>query len=91
MGMTDAFLLEKADFSGISETTPLYLGEVIHKTFIEVGEKGTRAGAVTAPTGKGASPQPDLEVVLDRPFVYILFDTTTNIPLFIGALNDPNG
>ena len=91
MGMTDAFLLEKADFSGISETTPLYLGEVIHKTFIEVGEKGTRAGAVTAPRGKGASPQPDLEVVLDRPFVYILFDTTTNIPLFIGALNDPNG
>ena len=91
MGMTDAFLLEKADFSGISETTPLYLGEVIHKTFIEVGEKGTRAGAVTAPRGKGASPQPDLEVVLDRPFVYILFDTTTNIPLFIGTLNDPNG
>ena len=91
MGMTDAFLLEKADFSGISETTPLYLGEVRHKTFIEVGEKGTRAGAVTVPSGKGAFEQPDLKVVLDRPFVYILFDTTTNIPLFIGALNDPNG
>ncbi len=91
MGMTDAFLLEKADFSGISETTPLYLGEVIHKTFIEVGEKGTRAGAVTAPRGKGGSEQPDLKVFLDRPFVYILFDTTTNIPLFIGTLNDPNG
>ena len=91
MGMTDAFLLEKADFSGISETTPLYLGEVIHKTFIEVGEKGTRAGAVTAVKGKTNSAPPELKVVLDRPFVYILFDTTTNIPLFIGALNDPNG
>ena len=91
MGMTDAFLFEKADFSGISETTPLYLGEVIHKTFIEVGEKGTRAGAVTAVKGKTNSAPPELKVVLDRPFVYILFDTTTNIPLFIGALNDPNG
>ena len=91
MGMTDAFLLEKADFSGISETTPLYIGEVRHKTFIEVGEKGTRAGAVTAVKGKTNSAPPELKVVLDRPFVYILFDTTTNIPLFIGALNDPNG
>ena len=93
MGMTDAFLLEKADFTGISETTPLYIGEVRHKTYIEVGEKGTRAGAVTAVRGKTASARSDEvpPVILDRPFVYILFDTTTNIPLFIGALNDPNG
>ena len=92
MGMTDAFSAGSADFTGITET-PFYIGDVLHKTYIEVGEQGTRAGAVTVVKGKSASASADEvpSVILDRPFVYLLFDTETNIPFFIGVLNDPMG
>ena len=90
LGMPDAFT-SAADFSGITESLdPLYIGEVRHKTFIEVGEKGTRAAAVTAISGKnGGAPADVPPVVLDRPFVYLIYDTATCLPLFIGVLNDP--
>lgn len=93
MGMPNAFSPSDADFSGISETLPLYIDEVLHKTYIEVAETGTRAGAVTAVKGKamGMDPGETMTVILNRPFIYLLFDTETCVPFFIGVLNDPNG
>ena len=88
LGMPTAFA--GADFSGISESVPLSIGKVIHKTHIDVDSEGTRAAAVTAVTiRKNAAPiNPDQkEVVLDRPFVYLILDQN-NIPLFIGAVTD---
>ena len=92
MGMPDAFDPAAADFSGITESfDALYIGEVLHKTYIEVGEKGTRAASVTSTRGKGASAPGEIPpVVLDRPFVYLIYDVETCVPLFIGVLNDPN-
>ena len=92
MGMIDAFDPAAADFSGITESfDALYIGEVLHKTYIEVGEKGTRAASVTSTRGKGASAPGEIPpVVLDRPFVYLIYDVETCVPLFIGVLNDPN-
>jgi serpin B len=93
MGILDAFDIKQADFSnlGVYEGGNLYIDSVIHKTYIEVGEKGTRAGAVTA-VGKdgGAMPNPEKpkEVYLDRPFVYMLIDTENNIPFFIGSMTE---
>jgi serine protease inhibitor len=31
-----------------------------------------------------------VRITLDRPFVFMIFDTETRIPLFIGALTDPS-
>ena len=31
------------------------------------------------------------EVYLDRPFVYMLVDCTTNVPFFIGTMMDVEG
>ncbi len=93
MGMSDAFDPDAADFTGITESFPMFwIDEVLHKTCIEVGEKGTRAAAVTSVRGKAGSA--DMEenvppVILDRPFVYLILDTETNLPLFIGTLNNP--
>ena len=91
LGMPDAFD-PAADFSGITESLdPLYIGDVRHKTAIDLNEKGTSAAAATSIRGKGASaPVDDVPpVVLDRPFVYLIYDTATCLPLFIGVLNDP--
>ena len=91
MGMPTAFG-SGADFSEMSPTK-LWIGEVRHKTFIEVAEKGTRAGAATSVAMKdGAMPVFDKprEVILDRPFVYMIIDFTTMLPVFIGAAADIN-
>ena len=93
MGMPIAFEPTKADFSGIGTSTEggVYISRVLHKTFISVGEKGTKAGAATvveANCGSAMPPQEPKEVYLDRPFVYMLIDCENNIPFFIGTLMD---
>ena len=92
MGMSDAFNSILADFSGIGSSTRgnIYIGRVIHKTFIEVGEKGTRAGAATVVEMNDAAAEPSKpkEVILDRPFIYMLIDCENNVPFFIGTLMD---
>ena len=88
MGMTDAFDPSRADLSGISKATELFISRVIHKTYINVDEKGTQAGAATVvEVGKtSAGPTDPKSVILDRPFVYMLIDCETNLPFFIGTL-----
>jgi serpin B len=91
MGMPIAFDEDNADFSGLGTADEnIYIGRVLHKTFISVGEQGTRAGASTAVEmiQKGIMPAEKKQVCLDRPFVYMLIDTTTNVPFFIGTAMD---
>lgn len=91
MGMTTAFHSDKADFSnlGSSKTGNLYIGKVLHKTFISVDEAGTQAGAATSVEIKEecAIMYPK-EVILNRPFVYMILDGTTNLPIFIGTVTN---
>ena len=94
LGMPRAFDENKADFSGlgVSADGNVYIGSVLHKTFISVDDLGTKAAAVTSvwfvDTGYV---MPEHMVILDRPFVYMLIDTETNLPFFIGAMMDPQG
>lgn len=89
LGMPTAFDSASADFSrlGYSTAGNIYIGNVKHKTFICVDEAGTKAGAVTNVAMK------DLcavyrTVTLDRPFVYMIIDTQTNLPIFMGVVTD---
>ncbi len=91
MGMPDAFNGSAADFTGLGTSSEgnIYIGRILHKTFISVGEKGTKAGAATVVemSGEGApAPIDEKEVYLNRPFVYMLIDCEANIPLFIGTM-----
>ncbi len=91
MGLADAFDPDRADFSrmGSSQTGNLYVDRVLHKSFINVDEKGTQAGAATAVEVRmAAAPGLEEQVVLNRPFVYMLIDCQANAPLFIGAVTD---
>ena len=95
MGMTDAFNVELADFSGIghSDMGNIFISRVLHKTFMSVDAQGTRAGAATIVEAPAAGAfEPDFYTVdLNRPFIYLLIDTETNLPIFIGAMTDPVG
>lgn len=94
MGITDAFDSNKADFTGIGrflDGDGLRIDDVIHKTFIKVDEKGTKAGAVTAVSMVKCTalmPGEVKRVYLDRPFVYIIADCQTWLPAFIGVVQD---
>ena len=98
MGMTDAFDWQVADFSRLGtynvDGMNICINRVLHKTFISVTEQGTRAGAATAVemVAEGAAEIIEYkEVVLDRPFVYMLIDCETNLPFFIGTMMNVNG
>ena len=82
MGLGD-LLSGTADYSGISRYD-FTLGEILHKTFIDVNETGTRAAAVTAVLMKSALPGRHPRVILDRPFVYAILDRKYGLPIFIG-------
>ncbi len=93
MGMVNAFDWKTADFNGLgfSSDGNIFISEVIHKTFISVAEKGTKAGAVTVidtPAGSAGPPEVIKYIYLNRPFVYMLVDCENNIPFFIGTLTD---
>ena len=98
MGMTNAFDWQVADFSRLGtynvDGMNICINRVLHKTFISVSEQGTRAGAATAVemVAEGAMEIVEFkEVVLDRPFVYMLIDCETNLPFFIGTMMNMNG
>ena len=93
MGMPTAFDAMSADFTRLGhcfDNSNIYIGRVIHKTHIEVGEKGTRAGAATLVEMLAgcAMPENEHEVYLDRTFVFMIVDMQTNLPLFIGTVTD---
>lgn len=98
LGMTDAFDARLADFTGMIEEgadprETLAIGDVLHKAFISVDEKGTEAAAATVvlmPTG--AAPGEDVEppeIRIDRPFLFAIRDTQTGTILFLGRVTDP--
>ena len=98
MGMTDAFDYRVADFCRLGtynvDGMNICINRVLHKTFISVAELGTRAGAATAVEmpAYGAMEIPEFkEVVLDRPFVYMIIDCETHLPFFMGTMMDVNG
>ncbi|MBP7402534.1 MAG: serpin family protein [Clostridia bacterium] len=92
MGMGDAFSPDLADFSRMqtSRERNLFIGEVLHKTFCRVDEKGTEAAAVTAVQVELTSmPAPGVAMTFDRPFLYGIVDLESSIPLFLGIQENP--
>lgn len=92
MGMDLPFDSAQADFTGLG-TSPegnLFINQVLHKTYIEVEEKGTRGGAATV-VGMNSEAAPEepkeqMVVTLDRPFVYLVVDTSSMLPVFMGTV-----
>lgn len=92
MGMVLPFDSAQADFTGLG-TSPegnLFINQVFHKAYLEVQETGTRGGAATAVEinceGAFQEPEDQKVVTLDRPFVYLVVDTSSMLPVFMGTV-----
>ncbi len=89
LGLVEGFNPALANFKSLGSSTDgnIYIGEVLHKTFIQVDERGTKAGAVTSVEMKTESAiLEEKYVTLDRPFVYAIIDNETKLPIFIGTV-----
>lgn len=97
MGIKDIFSPDMADLSDMATAAApgsdaaynLYISKILHKTFIEVNRKGTRAAAVTEMVA-GCTSMPRQEKIhsvrLDRPFIYAIIDDVTETPIFVGTV-----
>lgn len=91
-GISDLFDVSAADLRGLGSApsgNTLYVNSVLHKTYLELDENGTKAAAATSldVNGGAAPPSEDVKTVtLDRPFLYMVVDTHACVPLFMGTV-----
>ncbi len=93
LGMRQAFD-QRADFSAMAETREgLYVGEVWQKSFVDVNEEGTEAAAVTGVRMTALvamRPLQPFEMIVDRPFFFVIGDEQTQSILFVGVVYNPS-
>ncbi|MBR6073129.1 MAG: hypothetical protein IKP76_02275 [Bacilli bacterium] len=102
MGMTDAFDEKNADFTNIIARNymkkvgieNLYVSTAIHKTYIDLNEKGTKAAAVTYfGLDKATAIREEYDIInisFNKPFLYMIRDKKNNTLLFTGVVNTPS-
>jgi len=79
-----------ADFSGMTGNKDLFISDVFHKAYINVNEEGTEAAAATAVIMSLTSmPVNPVELVIDRPFLFLIREQTTKTILFMGRVVSP--
>lgn len=91
MGMQQAFIEGAANFSAMAGE-PLFVSRVKQKSFVDVNEEGTEAAAVTTVSlGNSIAmrPPPPFEMIVNRPFLFMIADRVTGVILFAGIVNDP--
>ncbi|NWV78472.1 A1AT protein, partial [Dasyornis broadbenti] len=90
MGVTEVFS-DQADLSGVAEDLLLKVSKAIHKATVDVRENGTEAAAVTMMEMVPYSLQFPLppHITLNRPFLMMVIDKTTDGLLFLGKIVNP--
>jgi serpin B len=85
LGMGIAFS-SNADFSRLNANGGLSISDVQHKAYVDVDENGTTAAAVTSVVITSVALQ---GVVISRPFVFAIRETSSGLILFTGVVNNP--
>lgn len=86
LGITDAFDIQFADFTGMRREPGLFVSDAIHKAVIEVTEEGTTAAAVTSyDVVEGFFPRKkSTQVICEHPFLFLIMDNKRGLVLFVG-------
>jgi serpin B len=89
MGMPDAFIATKADFTGMhSSPERLFISIVVHKAFVDVNEEGTEAAAATG-VGMAKLAAPITKPIVfraDHPFLFAIRHHASGAMLFLGRV-----
>ena len=102
MGIKDVFNEDKSDLTNIisqedlykMDATGLYVSTAIHKTHIDLNEKGTKAAAITyfgiEKANAMLEEKENKSIEFNRPFIYMIRDKETKEILFFGVVKEPN-
>ena len=67
----------------------LYVSKIVQKNYIKVNRKGTEAFSITdSINSQWADISSTIRVVLDRPFIFMIYDEKIDQVLFIGNVNN---
>merc|ERR1712215_38762 len=91
LGARDVFTAE-AELDKMVDGGPIGVGKVIHEAVVEVSKEGTKGAAATGVEIVlfSASFGEQKNIVLDRPFIFIVQDKLNNIPVLVGRFKSPS-
>ncbi|AEN03754.1 SPI-2/CrmA inhibits Fas-mediated apoptosis, IL-1 convertase, lipoxygenase pathway [Yokapox virus] len=84
MGLNDIFY--NGDFSNMTDS-PIYINDIVHKTYIDVNEDYTESAAATYSLITDCATMPK-KIRINHPFIYIIKQTNGNI-MFMGRFCSP--
>ncbi|ORX77271.1 cellulosomal serpin precursor [Anaeromyces robustus] len=96
LGIKDVFDKNRADLTKIAEnpTNNFFIADALHKADIEFTEKGVKAAAVTIMTGGWvgmvAIIKNPINIIINKPFMFIIRDKNTKDVWFTGTVYEPN-
>lgn len=81
----------KRHFEKMTSDPLVYLSDVLHKVVIECSEEGTKAAAasVAVMMTRSVRPSNEVEMIVDRPFLFAIRDTVTRSILFLARIDNP--
>jgi len=87
--LTQEGLRPGGDYTGLSSGA--HVSDLVQKVDISVDKNGTTAAAATGLALATSARISRTHITLDRPFLFLVTDTTTNTPLFLTRVADPRG
>lgn len=80
--------LPGAELTHLSDSSGLFVTEILHKTVLNVNEAGTEAAAVTMVEMSRSAPVRKPEFIVDHPFMLVIYNTKNDLILFMGRINE---
>nr|XP_056719382.1 plasminogen activator inhibitor 1 [Euleptes europaea] len=87
LGLRAMFDPQAADFSSLSDQESLFVAQALQKVKIDVNESGTEAASATAAVVYAR--MAPLEIVMDKPFLFVVRHNPTGAVLFMGQVMEP--
>uniref|UniRef100_A0A2P2I515 Serpin B11-like n=1 Tax=Hirondellea gigas TaxID=1518452 RepID=A0A2P2I515_9CRUS len=90
LGITDMFNPVRANFSDFTSETPLFADTAVHQAKVAVDEEGTVAAAATAIIGTRSRPGRVFDFIVNRPFIFLIYEHNVRAIIFAGVIRNPS-